>query len=82
MKKTMLFLAALSFTLGTTAFAQAPRLVSSHAPVTFTHDVVSIAATLQEFFRIQPDEVIADRIYVGSEICLMCHTTYGAWHDT
>ena len=78
----MLFPALLAFTFGATAFAQAPRLAPSHAPVTGKPNPVLVTAMVRELFRVQSDDVIADRIYVGSEICLLCHTTYGAWHDT
>ena len=79
----MLFVAALAFTLGATAFAQAPRLVSSHLPATGTPERAAITGPLQGLLSMYYSEAeLKDRIYVGSEICIMCHTTYTAWHDT
>ncbi len=73
----------LALALGVPASAETPRLIPSHTPVTGVPERAAISRALRRFFSTYYSETeLKDRIYVGSEICLMCHTGYGAWHDT
>jgi hypothetical protein len=75
--------ALLALALGVPALAEVPRLLPSHKPVMGSPENVSVARMVRRLLATSDSEFdLSDRIYVGSEICLMCHRTYGGWHDT